>query len=184
MNSPARPRYAVTFEMTPEVISEAARLSQAKMYRVWAAACLLIAASGVVVVIAGANFTNAGGLVVVGWALVAWGVLLLAVSQLRALDRWFLRRQLGAVVGQRAEMTLSDHALTFVTPVAESTIRWDQVTSVVQSDRIVVFQRDRILLAYAPASAFEAPHQREEMIAFARARIATATSQPSRIEGR
>lgn len=181
MNSPALPRYAVTFEISPEVMSDASRLFLARMYRLWAVACLLIAGSGVVVVIAGATFNNTEALVFVGWALVAWGILLLGVSQLRALDRWFLRRQLGAMVGQPAELTLSDHALTFTTPVAESTIRWDQVTGVMEYDRIVVFHRDRILLAYAPASAFEAPRQREEIIAFARAQIATATSQTSRI---
>jgi hypothetical protein len=45
-----------------------------------------------------------------------------------------------------------------------------------QNDRTVVFLRDRVLVAYAPASAFVSAAQQAEVVSFARQRIAAARS--------
>lgn len=112
-------------------------------------------------------------LIVFGAVLAIIGVITLVVSG-DPIQRWLLQREGRSVLGGFTDIHLTDEGITSRTPLGEGSIPWAAVTAVRESERIVVFMRDRIPIAYIPDSSFESPARRAEIMAYARERMSAA----------
>ncbi len=111
-----------------------------------------------------------------GLAFAAAAVLLLIRT--RVLTRWLTERQARSVLGLRQQIVITETGLQYESPLAKGEIPWAALTEVRENERTVAFVRDRMVVSYIPTSAFTSPAVREQIVRYARARI--AASQPDR----
>jgi hypothetical protein len=109
---------------------------------------------------------------VVGWFFVILGVLFYLYSYVEPVLLWRIRRRQRDSLGREVTVSIDDVAVHFGTSVMSSDVPWSSFTAIWVKPRIVVFMRGRRPMAYLPASVFASADERDEVIAFARARIA------------
>lgn len=161
------PRYLIRFQQSFESALEAGRFFQARVYRmVYIGFGTGLVAGGVLIL-----FNPTAGILIM-----VFSGLMLITTRLELLDRFIGRRRFRSVLDQPIQMSLGEEGIHLEGPLATSYMPWPSLTEVRSNDRTVLFIRDQILLAYAPAAAFASADERAEVIAFARERIAAARS--------
>ena len=159
------PSYALSFEITPTVVQEAAQVHAAAVIVRFRAAMVLIVVVGI-----GLAFVN----VTLGVAVATFGILMLASTWVRFLDRWRYAKSGRGVMGGTCEYLVDDRGLHYRTPLSSGDMPWSALTTVRANDRSIVFARDRVMAAYIPTVVFASPAERESFLAFARERIGGA----------
>jgi hypothetical protein len=162
------PLYVISFTITSTTALDAARLFSARFFARYVAVLLVVLVAGLAIA--------ALGNPEVGVWLSLLSLFLLATARLPPLERWMLGFQMRSVIGGESELFISEEGLHYRNPIVSGDIAWSALTEVRENEKTVVFMRDRLLAAYAPSSAFATPAQREEAVAFARSKIATARS--------
>ncbi len=109
-----------------------------------------------------------------GLFILFFSALMLVTQRVDVLDRLLGRRRARTVLDQPIELEISDDGLLWQGPQGTSHVPWSSMTEVRSNERTVVFVRDRLLLAYAPAASFASAAEQAEVIAFSRERIAAA----------
>jgi YcxB-like protein len=109
-----------------------------------------------------------------GLFVLIFSALVLLTTRLDVLDRLFGRRRARSVLDQPIELNFDDDGIVWHGPQGTSHVPWSSLTEVRSNERTVIFVRDRLLVAYAPASAFANDAERADVIAFSRDRIAAA----------
>jgi type IV secretory pathway TrbD component len=164
--APGRPPYNVAYTVSVEGLVDAARLAHSGTRN----RILLLAAAAAVVGLVFLVLAPTGS----GLLLVFFGVAMTLLLVLRAPERWYVGRRAGSVVGTPVRLVVDDAGIEATTPAATGRLAWSGLTEVQADDRAVVFLGGRVLASWAPADAFGPPERREEIVAFARARIAAA----------
>ena len=157
------PRYVIRYRQSFDSALEAGRFFQARLYR----AFYIAFGAGLVV----------GGVVflinpTVGVFIMAFCGLLLIATRLEPLDRFIGRRRFRSVLDQPIQLSLGEEGIFWEGPQATSHVPWTSLTEVRSNERTVLFVRDRMLIAYAPAASFATAEEQAEVVAFARERIA------------
>jgi hypothetical protein len=159
------PAYVIRYTQSFNAAIEAGRLLQARFlrwYYVVFGAGLLVGA-----LIALTNLP-------IGIGIMFFCAMMLLTTQLAVMDRLFGRRQARSVLDQTIELTLGDDGISWDGPTGTAHFPWIAITDVRANARTVIFVRDRLLLAYAPASAFASAGERAAAIVYSRRQIADA----------
>ena len=164
--APSGPSHRVSYTVTVDGLVDAARLAHSGTRN----KILLLAAAAAVIGLVFLVLSPTGS----GLLLVFFGVAMTVLIVLRAPERWFVARRAGSVVGTPVRLVVDDAGIEAATPSATGRLAWSGLTEVRADDRAVVFLGGRVLASWAPADAFGPPERREEIVAFARARIAAA----------
>ena len=160
-------RYRIQYEMTAETAVAAMKLAHTSTFRlVWIAAFVALAV-GVVCLLVDFVF---GAVIMVSLGAAT------ALVGFNPVQHWLARREGRGVMGDVHEIRLGEDSLHYETPIGTGLIPWSSITDIRENDRIVLFMRDRVPLAYVPGSAFETPAQRGEFVGYARERIGAAGS--------
>ena len=114
----------------------------------------------------------------IGWAMVIFGVIDLAITATDLLTRVLTHRAYGRLVGSEMGEVFTTRGIHATSPLASVDIPWSAVTEVIEDDRTLLFKGGRVLLAYVPTDGFESPSHRRDATAFARQMV--AASQPAR----
>jgi hypothetical protein len=157
------PRYVIRYKQSFDSALEAGRFFQARLYRAY----YIAFGAGLIV----------GGAVLlinptVGLFIMAFCGLMLITTRLELLDRLIGQRRFRSVLGQPIQLSLGEEGIFWEGPQATSHIPWTSLTEVRSNEQTVLFVRDRILLAYAPAASFATAEEQAEVVAFSRERIA------------
>jgi hypothetical protein len=159
------PAYVIRFVQSLDEAIEAGRFFQVRFWR-W-----LFASSGAGLLI---GALIAVGNLPVGLPIVfACGMLILTIRLAipeRLVGRWRAR----SVLDRPFELSLGDEGIAWNGPTGTGHIPWTAITEVRANARTVLFVRDRLLVAYVPASAFSLAEERAGVIAYSRRQIANA----------
>ena len=167
--SPDGPPYRVVYPITADAAIDAARLVMAPLRRTMLAISLAALGGGVLLTVAGDGRLGPG--------LALFGVLTIALTVFRGPERMVVNRRAGSLVGGSAELVFGEAGLDVVSPQATGRIAWSALTEVREDARCVVALRDRTLVSWAPVAAFGSAERRAEIVAFARAQIASASAR-------
>lgn len=165
---PGRPPYLVAYTVTIDGLVDAVRLAQSGTRN----RILLLAAAAAIIGLVLLVLSPSGS----GLLLVLFGTVMTLLLVSRAPERWFVARRAGSVVGTPVRLVIGVDGIEAATPSATGRLAWSGLTEVRADDRAVVFLGGRLLASWAPADALGSPVHREEIVAFAQARIA-ATRQ-------
>jgi hypothetical protein len=160
---PDAPRYVIRFKQSFDSALEAGRFFQARVYR------LVYIGFGAGLALGGVMFLFNP---TAGIFIVAFSGLFLIVTRLDLLDRLIGRRRARSVLDQPIQLSLGEQGILWEGPLATSNIPWTSLTEVRSNERTVLFVRDRLLVAYAPAASFATAEEQAEVVAFSRERIA------------
>lgn len=158
--------YAVQWEITPGVISDAARLHQATFLARYRALMAGLAIVGLVL-----SVTVDWAL---GFTLALTAIILLAMTWAEFLDHWLYRIRGRGVLGGTSRVELGDDGIHYVHPLGSGVMAWSPLTDVRANGQSIVFSRDRVMAAYVPTSAFASPAERDAFLAFARSHVKPA----------
>jgi hypothetical protein len=165
--SSAPPAYVIRYIQTFDEAIEAGRFFQARLFR-WSYAVI---GAGLLVgaLIAPTNLP-------LGLPIVFACGALIVMMKLAIPERLVGRRQARSVLERPFELALGNEGITWNGPVGTGHIPWTAITEVRANARTVLFIRDRLLVAYAPASAFALVEERAGVIEYSRQQIANAKS--------
>lgn len=163
--APGGPPYRISYTVSVDGLVDAARLAHSGTRN----RILLLAAAAAVVGLVFLVVSPTGS----GLLLVFFGVVMTLLLVLRAPERWYVGRRAGSVVGTPVRLVIDVDGVEATTPAASGRIAWSGLTHVRADERSVVLLGGRVLASWAPADALGSPERREEIVAFARARIAT-----------
>ncbi len=161
------PPYRVAYTVTADGVIDASRLMMQRTFRWMTAAGWLVAAAGLLVTILGEPGPGIG--------LVAAGLFLAVVINLRSFRRWSLRRRGLSTLGTTVELTIGEDGVAMATAHSSGRIAWSGLTDVREDAKTVLFVRGRLALAWAPADAFGGTDRRLEILGFSRAQVASAS---------
>jgi hypothetical protein len=111
-----------------------------------------------------------------GPMVVLFGILTYALWNLRAPERWLLRRRWRSLIGGTQVLEIGEAGILVTNPAASGHVPWSAITEVRVGERVVGFLRERALVTFAPLEAFGPPERQAEILAFARARVASGTT--------
>lgn len=80
------------------------------------------------------------------------------------------------VLGEAIELDIGDDGIHCQGPLGTSHVPWSSLTEVRSNESTVIFVRDRLVAAYAPAASFSGAAEQAEVVAYSRDRIAAAKS--------
>lgn len=164
----APPTHVIRYIQTFDEAIEAGRFFQARLFR-WSyvvlGAGLLLGA-----LIAPVNLP-------VGLPIIFACGMLIVMMRFAIPERLVGRRQARSVLDRPFELALGDEGITWNGPVGTGHIPWAAISEVRANARMLLFVRDRLLVAYAPASAFASTEERAGVIAYSRRQIANAKSE-------
>jgi type IV secretory pathway TrbD component len=163
---PGEPPFRISYTVSVDGLVDAARLAHSGTRN----KILLLAAAAAVVGLVFLVLSPTGS----GLLLVFFGVVMTLLIVLRAPERRFVARRAGPVVGTPVRLVVDVDGIEATTPAASGRLAWSGLTDVRADDRSLVFLGGRVLASWAPADAFGSPERREEIVAFARARISAA----------
>jgi hypothetical protein len=163
---PAAPRYVIRYTQSFESALEAGKFLQARVYRTY----YIVFGAGLAI---GAFVSLIN--VSIGLFILVFSALMLITTRLDVLDRLFGRRRARSVLDQPIQLSLGQDGIVWEGPQATSHIPWSSLTEVRSNHRTVLFVRDRLLLAYAPAASFRSAVEQADVVAFSRERIAAAS---------
>lgn len=105
--------------------------------------------------------------------LIAFGAAMFLVgTRFQPLQRWLIARNSRSLLGRTIDISVETDGLRSTGELGTSFFPWSTLTAVRSDARTVIFMRDRVLLAYVPASSFSSPAHQAEIIRYARERIA------------
>ena len=167
-------RYRLQYEMRADAMIDAVHLHQSGIYRLVTFAVALMLLSALILAAMASAFADLRWLLLVAGLLAAWGTLTLVVARGRRLLRWGVRRNARSVLGGTVELMLGDDGITTTARYSSGFVPWSQLTGVREDERTVLFVRDRVLLGYAPSTAFASAEHRAAVLRFAREQIERA----------
>jgi hypothetical protein len=156
-------RFVISYEITADAALDAGRLAGAGFIRGFRIVFALVAVAGIPL----AFLTSIG----VGVGVATFGLIMLAFTYVRFIDRWFLNNRSRGIMGQRMEYVVDDDGIHYQHPMGSGLVPWSGLTHLRTDERTVVFARDRVVAAYVPTSAFGSDAERASFIAFARAHL-------------
>lgn len=159
------PAYVIRYTQSLDAAIEAGRFFQARFLRWYYVAFGAGLLLGAVVTV----YSPSAGVFVM---LFCAGMLLTA--RFSVMDRLFGRRQARSVIGRTIQLAFGDDGILWDGPQAKAHIPWTSITEVRANARTVLFVRDRMLLAYAPADSFATAGEQAEVVAYSRRQIAAA----------
>jgi len=159
------PRYVIRYTQTLDSALEASKFFQARLYRNY----FIVFGAGLAI---GAWMSLFN--LTIGLTTMIFCALMLITSRLDVLDRVFGRRRFRSVLDEPIQLSLGQDGILWEGPQATSHVPWSSLSEVRANERTVLFVRDRILLAYAPAASFASAAERAQVIAYSRERIAAA----------
>jgi hypothetical protein len=164
----APPAYVIRYIQSFGAAVEAGRLLQARFLRWY----YVVFGTGLVV----------GALIAltrlpIGIGVIFFCAMMLLTTQFAVMDRLFGRRQVRSVLDRPIELTLGDDGIHWDGPTGTAHFPWAAITEVRANSRTVIFVRDRLLVAYAPADAFGSSDDRAGAIAYSRRQIADAVPE-------
>jgi hypothetical protein len=160
------PAYVVRYTQSFEAALEAGRFFQARLLRWYYAAFAAGTVVGTLTAILMPNLRFAG------IAVALFCALMLVMARFAVMDRVAVRRQIRSVLGQPIELRIGEEGIGWHGPTGTAVIPWNSLTEVRASERTVLFIRDRLLVAYAPADGFASPDEQAQVVAYARSRVA------------
>ena len=163
--------YAVRFEITPATLTEATRLLQATFLSRFRLLMAVFVVVGGVIALSG---DPSLGVTIAGFA-----VLMLATTWMQFLDRWLFKTRARGFVGGIAEYVVDDVGAHYKNPLSSGTIPWSSLTKVMSNEKMIVFARDRVAVAYFPTTAFASAAERDAFLTFARAHVPTSAPKPT-----
>jgi Bacterial PH domain len=163
--SAAVPRYVIRYTQSFDTAIEAGKFLHARALRAY----YLVFGAGLVI----------GALVSLidlfnGLFILVFSALMLITTRFALLDRLFGRRRARSVLGQPIQLDIGDDGIRSQAPQGTTHIPWSSLTEVRSNERTVIFVRDRLLLAYAPAVSFASVAEQAEVVVFSRDQIAAA----------
>jgi hypothetical protein len=180
VNEPVgEPKFVLRYVMTADELVAANRLFNRRIYR-------LQIAGGVVLLVAGVAASLVSGDPATGFGLVVGGALITFLATVDAPTRWLTRRRARSILGSTIELRLGKYGLAYLSELTSGETPWSALSEIRDDGKTILFLRDRILVAFAPASAFASNEQRQEVIAYARRQIAEGALErtaPGRREG-
>ena len=120
---------------------------------------------GLLIAILGQPF----GLLLAGVAAVA-----LATTRVHPVQRWLIAKRFRSLLGRTTTVTVGVEGVRFESELGSGFMPWSSVTAVRSNTETVAFIRDRVLLGYIPASAFESAAVKAEVVAYANERKGSA----------
>jgi hypothetical protein len=169
------PAYLIRYTQTFTAAVEAGRLLQARLLRWYHG----VFGTGLLV---GALIALAS--LPIGIGVTFFCAMMLLTTQFAVMDRLFGRRQVRSVLDRTIELTLGDDGIHWDGPTGTAHFPWAAITEVRANSRTVIFVRDRLLVAYAPADAFGSSGDRAGAIAYSRRQIADAAPERGAISSR
>lgn len=163
------PAYVIRYEQTFDTGLEAGRFFQASLVR------RIYLASGAGLLVGGLLMSQN---LSVGLTVLLFSAFMILTTRFAVVDRLFGRRQFKSVIGRPVVLTLDDNGILLDGPQATSHIPWSSITEVRANPRTVLFVRDKMLLAYAPAASFATPSEQAAVVAYSRKQIAGAQREP------
>lgn len=156
------PPWRVAHEITVDSAIDATRMVTGELRRLMSFVAAGAVIAGIVLLLLGVR--------TFGPMVTMFGILTYALWNLRAPERWLLRRRWRSLLGGTQVLEIGEAGILVTNPRASSHVPWSALTEVRAGDRAVVFLRDQAMIAYAPMEAFGTPERRAEILAFARAR--------------
>jgi hypothetical protein len=163
--------YRTTFTIGVEDVVDYLRIVQRRLNQVSAVAGAVLCLVGVTLIVTGVDPLT--GVV----ALVA-GLLTVGAAQTRYFDRWRVRRGARRIVGTRASFEIGDEGLLAETATITGRVPWSSVTALRANERILVFMRDRLPVAWIPTRAFASEADLSATTQFIREHITGAGAAP------
>lgn len=112
-----------------------------------------------------------GGYPLPGAVVALVAVLSLISGRFHPLHRTVTRIRFGSLLGQPTEVTIDGEGVHFENPLGSSFVPWSTVTTVKSNAETVALFRDRALVGYIPATAFETAAEQASVVAIANERI-------------
>jgi hypothetical protein len=162
---------AISFVVTLDNLMAAGRLYQGRIRALSAAVEGVMMLSGVLLVFLG----NSTGLF-----LVFIGAAFFVIDRTSVLVRMQTKRQARSVLGTSRDCVISTAGLWFRTVTSTGEAAWSSMTEIRDNAETVLFFRDRILLYYIPASAFDSPEDKMQVVRDCRRRIELAAHSPEK----
>jgi len=113
----------------------------------------------------------AAGYLVFGLVILVVAGVSLAGTRFRPLQRAIISIRFRSMLGQATEVSVDDAGLTFTNQLATSHVPWSSINVVRSNSETVAFFRDRLLMGYIPADAFESAEAKADLIEFATMRL-------------
>jgi hypothetical protein len=165
----AAPRYVIRYTQSFDTAIDAGKFVQARFLHAY----YLVFGIGLVV----------GAFVLFvdlffGIFILMFSALMLITTRLAVLDRLIGQRRARSVLDQPIELDIGDDGIVWHGPQGTSHFPWSSLTEVRSNEGTVIFVRDRLLIAYAPAASFSGAAEQAEVVAYSRDRIAAAKADP------
>jgi hypothetical protein len=93
------------------------------------------------------------------------------------LDRRMAAHETRSFLGMPVTMEIGDEGVETTSATGSSSLPWTALTHVVADERVIVLMRDRVSMAWLPASVFASPVDRHAALAFMRGRIEAGRAQ-------
>jgi hypothetical protein len=107
------------------------------------------------------------------------GLLTLWEVTTSTIDGWMIKRQLRGVLGGRDTSTIGEQGIDFENPAVSGTIKWNSLTDIVLTGKIVLLLRSGTGVMWLPLSAFGPPERQQAIVSFMRSQIAKSRGSPS-----
>ncbi len=159
------PPYVIRFTQSFDTAVEAGKFVQARLLQTY----YLLFGAGIAI----------GALASVldlywGFFVLLFSGLMLLMARFYVWDRLFGRRRVRSLLDHPIELDIDSDGVVWHGPTGTSHIPWSSLTDVRTNERTVIFVRDRVLVAYAPTSAFASAAELANVVAFSRDRIGSA----------
>jgi hypothetical protein len=164
MSEDREPEYRFSFTVTADDVVDYLRVVQRTLN-------LIGVGLGVGMVVLGIWIMVIYGSVVDGAVPVLLGLATGVAAQTRYFDAWRVRRNARSILGTGALLEFDGSGLSSKTATGAGTVPWSTITRVRSSDRILVFARDRLTVAWLPTRVFTSAEQRDSFSSFVAAHL-------------
>jgi len=162
------PPWRVAHEITVDEAIDATRMVTGELRRLMSFVAAGAVVAGIVLLLLGVP--------TFGPMVVLFGILTYALWNLRGPERWLLRRRWRSLIGGTQVLEIGEAGILVTNPAATGHIPWSSLTEVRVGERVVGFLREQALVTFAPLEAFGPPERLAEILAFARARAGSGTT--------
>ena len=91
----------------------------------------------------------------------------LLTTRFHPLQRWLISVRFRSLLGRTTNVIVDADGLRFEGELGRTFIPWSSVTTVRSNSQTVAFVRDRVLVGYIPASAFQSAAAKADLVLFA-----------------
>jgi hypothetical protein len=160
------PPYVIEHQISMKEVVATYRYLHATYNRIGYALGIAVMASGVLAALVGE------------WLWATYGLLVGAFTVWEAatstVDGWLMKRRLRGVLGGMSKSVIDGEGIKFDDPTTSGIVRWDRLTSLVETDQIILLLRDGTAVVRFPTSAFHDASERNAVVQFMRAQISAA----------